>query len=173
MIWIAYIAGGLVALVLVITIAGALLPKGHTATRRATFRQPATAVWSAITEIEKFPTWRRDLSSVERLPDREGRPVWREKGRNGTMTLEQVEAQAPRRFVGRIADKNLPFGGTWTYELSEADGATTLAITEDGEIYNPIFRFLARFVFGYATTLENYLKDLGRKFGEVSKPGGP
>jgi hypothetical protein len=168
--WIVYIVAGVAALVLALAIAGSLLPKGHTATRRATFRRPATVVWSALTEIEKFPTWRRDLSSVERLPDREGRPVWREKGRNGTLTLEQVEASPPRRLVGRIADKNLPFGGTWTYELSEVDGATTLAITEDGEIYNPVFRVLASYVFGYSTTLEKYLVDLGRKYGEETRP---
>ncbi len=165
MIWIAYVVGGLVGLVLLMAIAGLMLPKGHTATKRATFRKPASEVWAAITDIDKFTTWRSDLSSVERLPDRDGRPAWREKGRNGTMTLEQVEARPPSRFVGRIADKNLPFGGTWTYELTESGGSTTLAITEDGEVYNPFFRFLARFVFGYSATLEKYLKDLGRKFG--------
>lgn len=170
MIWIAYAVGGLVGLVILVALAGLLLPKGHTATRRATFRRPASEVWAAITDIEKFTTWRSDLSSVERLPDRDGRPVWREKGRNGTMTLEQVEAAPPRRLVGRIADKNLPFGGTWTYELTESAGATTLAITEDGEVYNPVFRFLARFVFGYSATLEKFLRDLGRKFGEDVLP---
>ena len=170
MAWAIYGLAGLAAVMLLIAVAGSLLPKGHSSTRRATFRQPASAVWTAITDINAFPTWRRDLKSVERLPDREGRPVWREKGRNGTMTLEQVEASPPRRLVGRIADKNLPFGGTWTYELSEADGSTTLSITEDGEIYNPIFRFLARFVFGYSSTLDQYLRDLGRKFGEETKP---
>ena len=166
MAWVLYLLAGLAGLILLLAIAGSLLPKGLSATRRATYRQPAAAVWSAITDIDRFPTWRSDLSSVERLPDREGRPVWREKGRNGAMTLEQVEASPPRRFVGRIADKNLPFGGTWTYELTETAGSTTLAITEDGEVYNPIFRFLARFVFGHSATMEKYLRDLGKKFGE-------
>ena len=170
MIWILYVVGGLAGLVLLMAFAGLLLPTGHSATRRATFRRPAADVWAAITDVEEFPTWRSDLASVERLPDRDGRPAWREKGRNGTMTLEQVEARPPSKLVGRIADKNLPFGGTWTYVLTEADGATTLAITEDGEVYNPIFRFMARFVFGHAATMEKYLRDLGRKFGEDVTP---
>lgn len=170
MIWIACAVGGLIGLVLLMAIAGSLLPKGHTATRRATYRRPAAEVWAALTDIEKFPAWRSGLSSVERLPEQDGRPVWREKGKNGTMTLEQVEASPLRRLVGRIADKNLPFGGTWTYELTETGGATTLAITEDGEVYNPVFRFMARFIFGYASTLERYLRDLGRKFGEDVTP---
>jgi uncharacterized protein YndB with AHSA1/START domain len=170
MAWGLFLLAGLAALVLLPAIAGSLLPKGHTATRRATYRQPASAVWTAIADIDKFPTWRSDLSAVERLPDREGRPAWREKGRNGIMTLEQVETSPPRRLVGRIADRNLPFGGTWTYELSETEGATTLATTEDGEVYNPIFRFLARFVFGYAATIYKYLRDLGKKFGASKTP---
>jgi uncharacterized protein YndB with AHSA1/START domain len=170
MIWVVYVIGSLVVFAILLAAAGSLLPKEHSATRRATYRRPAADVWDAITDIEKFPTWRKDLSSVERLPDRDGRPVWREKGKHGTMTLEQIEARPPSRLVGRIADKNLPFGGTWTYELNEAAGSTMLAITEDGEVYNPVFRFLARFVFGYASTMEKYLKDLGSKFGEEVTP---
>jgi hypothetical protein len=41
-----------------------------------------------------------------------------------------------------------------------------LRITEDGEIYNPIFRFASRFVLGYARTQEEYLQELGAKFGQ-------
>jgi hypothetical protein len=67
--------------------------------------------------------------------------------------------------VGRIVGESA-FGGTWTHELTESGGATTHAITEDGEIYNPIFRFLARFVIGHTGTMEKYQRDLGRKFGE-------
>lgn len=33
-------------------------------------------------------------------------------------------------------------------------------MTENGEIYNPIFRFMARFVLGYSMTLDRYLADL-------------
>lgn len=168
--WILIAVGGLAALVTLLAIAGSFVSKTHSATQRATYRRPIADVWEAITDIEKLPTWRSDLKSVERLPDRDGRTAWREKGSNGTMTLEQVESRPPTRFVGRIADKNLPFGGTWTYALSESGGATTLAITEDGEIYNPIFRFLARFVFGYEATMAKYLRDLGRKFGEDVAP---
>ena len=165
MIWIVYAFAGLIGLILLLAVAGSLLPKGHSATRRATYRRPAAEVWEAITDIENFPTWRSDLASVERLPDRDGRPVWREKGKFGAMTLEQVEARPPVRLVGRIVGE-CAFGGTWTHELTESGGMTTHAITEDGEIYNPIFRFLARFVFGHAGTMEKYLRDLGKKFGE-------
>lgn len=169
MIWIAYIAGGVVGLLLLMALAGSLIPKSHSATRRATFRGPASEVWTAITDIDNFPTWRSGLKSVERLPDREGRPVWKEISGHGPMTLEQVESRPPSKFVGRIVGERA-FGGTWTYQLTVSGGATTLAVTEDGEIYNLVFRFMARFIFGYAAALETYLRDLGRKFGEDVKP---
>ena len=42
-------------------------------------------------------------------------------------------------------------------------------IREDGEIYNVIFRFMARFFFGYTSSIETYLRDLGVKFGQAVK----
>jgi hypothetical protein len=71
--------------------------------------------------------------------------------------------------VGRIADSNLPFGGSWTYELAPAgDGETTLRITEDGEVYNPIVRFVSRFVMGHDATIKQYLSAVGTRFTEVA-----
>jgi len=74
----------------------------------------------------------------------------------------------PSRRVTRIAEKNLPFGGTWTIEISPTEDGSVVRITEDGEIYNVIFRFLARFFFGYTSSIEGYLRDLGHRFGELT-----
>ena len=63
----------------------------------------------------------------------------------------------------RIADPKLPFGGTWTYEIAPTAGGSTLTITENGEVYNPIFSFMARFVFGYDGTMKTYLANLEKK----------
>ncbi len=60
----------------------------------------------------------------------------------------------------RIADPDLPFGGTWTFELAPEAGGTRLTITERGEIRNPIFRTMSRFVFGYGATMETFLAEL-------------
>ena len=81
------------------------------------------------------------------------------------ITYERVESVPPRRMVTRI-DPGLPFGGTWTYHLvPEAEG-TALTITEDGEVYNPVFRFVSRFVMGHTATIDTYLKYLKIKLGE-------
>ena len=105
---------------------------------------------------------------MEPLPEVSGKPVWREFDRQGGSIPYQVMVMVPpRALVVRIADPKLPFGGTWTYEISSpADGGSLLRITEDGEIYNPIFRFVSRFVRGYSRTQEEYLQALGAKFGQ-------
>ena len=100
-----------------------------------------------------------ELNSV-----RFGRRCWVEEGRSGKMTFVVEETDTPRRLVTRIADPDLPFGGVWTYDITGVSGGSRLSITEDGEIYNPIFRFVARFIMGYEGTMRSYLEALDRKF---------
>lgn len=155
------IAGSLVAVIILIAlVVGWSLPVKHTASRRATFAAPPEAVWKAITDVESFPQWRPDLKTVERLPDRDGRASWVEDGSNGRITFVIERSDPPRQLVSRIADPSLPFGGTWTYTLTPESGGTTLVITEDGEVYNPIFRVMSRFVFGHEATMAAYLAGL-------------
>ncbi len=152
--------------VLVVVSIGAFLPSQHISTRAARFLQPPTAIWQAITDYEKFPAWRKDVVKVEALPDLNGKPAWREFGKQGGSIPFQVMVMVPpRALVTRIADPKLPFGGTWTYEISpQTDGSSLLRITENGEIYNPIFRFASRFILGYSRTQKEYLQALGARF---------
>ena len=114
-------------------------------------------VWAAITDVDAFPQWRADVSRVERDA---GAGTWIEHGSNGRLTFAVERAEPPRTLVTRIADRSLPFGGTWTYEIEPAGGGSVLTITEQGEIYNPVFRFMSRFVFGYESTMKSYLSSL-------------
>ena len=159
-----------VGIVVIVAVVGALLPKAHVATRKARFKQPPEVVWNAITDIESYPSWRADVKKVERLPNRDGRTVWREIGGHGSITLEVIESDPPRRLVGKIADPDLPFGGSWTYEIGAAEDGSTLTITENGEVYNPVFRFVSKFIMGHHKSLEDYLRAMGKKFGETVEP---
>src|ERR1700730_172593 len=118
-----------------------------------------------------MPAWRQGLKSVKRLPDKNGLPAWVETLDSGTIPLETVESVPPTKLVVRIADAKLPFGGTWTYEITPLPSGSRLRIQEDVEIYNPVFRFLARFVFGYTGTINTYLRSMAKKFGEPSPAG--
>ena len=161
------IAAGLAVAALI----GWRLPRSHQSSREAMLNATPESIWAAITDIEAFPSWRTDVKNVQRLPDRDGRRAWIEDGGSGKITFVVERADAPRLLVTRIADPDLPFGGTWTYELIPIAQGTRLRITEDGEIYNPIFRFMARFIFGYEATMTSYLAALGKKLEPASAIG--
>ena len=154
------VLGVIGALVLLLIAIGYALPISHVATREARLAAPPERVFSVLRDVEKFPTWRSDVKSVEVLATTPALR-WRERGDND-ITFEMETVQAPTKIVTRIVDKTLPFGGSWTYDLSPEGGGTRLVITENGEVYNPLFRFMSRFVFGHTGTIEKYLADLGR-----------
>jgi uncharacterized protein YndB with AHSA1/START domain len=161
----------LAALLVVIVCVGALLPKSHVVTRTARYQAKPEIVWATITDYKSFPQWRTDLRGVEAMQPKNGLPAWRERGTNGDIPYEVVELRAPTRMVTKIADPNLPFGGTWEYDLQPAPGGgSALTITERGEVYNPVFRFVSKFVMGQTVTVDRYLRSLGRKFGEIVNP---
>ena len=167
------IVGAAVVLLLLaaaVWIVGMLLPVPHVCARSAVFRQPPDAVWALIGDPQGYPAWRKDVRAVEMLPPVEGRKRWRETGGERPLTFEVVSAEPPKRLVTRIADTGLPFGGGWTFDLVPDGQGCRLSIRENGEIYNPLFRFMARFVIGYHRTLEAYLRAVGAKFGEATRP---
>jgi len=164
MMWILWIVGGLVALVAVVAIVGMALPRNHTASRTMRLKEPPEAVWKAITDYAAMPQWRSEVKKIERMPDANGHEVWKEYNSAGEMPLETIEAVAPRRLVRKIG-AGLPFGGKWTYELTPDGTGTLLKITEDGEVYNVIFRAVGKFM-DPAASMTTFLTGLAKKFGE-------
>jgi hypothetical protein len=158
------VVGALAVIVGAVAVIGAALPRGHRSTRRARLRQKPEAIYAAVAGP---PDWRSDVKEFGTLPDQDGRKRFWELSQGQRITYEIVEDAPPSRRVTRIADKRLPFGGTWTIEIAPEGGGSTVRITEDGEVYNVIFRFMARFVFGYTGSIEGYLRNLGKKFGET------
>lgn len=169
--WFLGVIAVLAGLLMLAIVIGALLPKKHVATREGHYHQPPDAVWKAITDIDAMPGWRAGLKSVKRLPHHNGLPAWVETTSGGVIPLEATESQPPVRFVVRIADPKLPFGGTWTYQIRATPEGSALRITENGEVYNPVFRFVSRFFLGYTATINGYLNSLAKKFGEPPQLG--
>lgn len=163
------VATAVVALI-VATAIGLLLPRRHVAATSLTLHRPAAEVWIAITDLSAQPRWRSDLDAAERLPDHDGRPVWLQRTRMGEWALELTRMDEPTLLVATVADSSQGFGGTWTYELESAGDSTRLRITEHGFIDQPLFRFLARYVFGLHGSQQTYLKDLSRHLGEDATP---
>ena len=169
--WLLIGIGGIAALIALMALVGAFIPRDHRATSTISLRQAPDRVWKAVRDLGGIPAWWPEMKQSERLPDRDGHEVWRQKVGGFDMPLVIVESNAPRRMVTKIdSGERAAFGGTWTYELIVDSGGTRISVTEAGWIANPIFRFLSRFVFGYYGSLDGYLTALGKRFGETVKP---
>jgi uncharacterized protein YndB with AHSA1/START domain len=155
---------------LLVVVVGYLLPVKHVAVVSASVPATPEQVWGALTDVAAYPTWRGDVTSVEMLPADSGRVAWREVGKNGAISYVVEQAEAPRRLVTRITDKSLPFGGTWEYAVTPDGAGSRVRITEQGEVYNPVFRFVSRFIMGHTATASAYLKALGARFGAAVEP---
>ena len=130
-----WILVSLVAVVGVVALIGFFLPVNHEASRSAEFAKPPEAVWALIADPNSYRGW------------------WR----GADVKSAVVESVPPSRLVTRIVDET-QFGGTWTFEVVPAESGSRLTITERGEIYNVVFRTLAKYVFGYAGTMDSFLE---------------
>jgi hypothetical protein len=150
---------GLVVAAIGVTVAliGAALPKEHVASRKILLRASPEDVFALIAGPSDWRGLKYEVLTQAPLK-------WREiDSRGDAITYERVETIAPRRIVNRIADPKLPFGGSWTYEIAPSGNGTELTITENGEVYNPLFRFVSRFVMGHQATIEKYQRDLAAR----------
>src|SRR5688500_9477366 len=158
--WVWITVGALAAIVVIVLAIGYSLPVKHVATRTVQIAAPPESVWATITDVASAPRWRSDVKSAVIVGHGAAGPVWREVSGDGTITFGTVESVPQRRLVTRITDKSLPFGGTWTYLLQPLASGTQLTIREDGEVYNPVFRFVSRYVMGHHATIDRYLASL-------------
>ena len=153
-----WILGALAGVVLLVMLIGWMLPVAHVASASVTLPKPADAVYDLVSDVASYPTWWSEISRVDVLPSVEGRPRFRQHMGSDAVVIEVVDTAPPTRFVTRIADPDQPFGGTWTLEVAPSGAGSTLTVTERGEVYNPLFRFVSRFVIGHTTTIDSFLQ---------------
>jgi Polyketide cyclase / dehydrase and lipid transport len=169
--WAFLFVGVIVGVIALATVAGYLLPRDHVAAMSARVSAAPDAVWAVLMDPAGFPTWRHDVKTVDVLPATPTGPSWREHSSNGTITYVTDVLEPPRRLIARIADTGLPFGGSWEYRVdSVSTTESKVTIIERGAVYNPIFRFVSRFLMGHTATIDAYLRALGRKFGREPTP---
>lgn len=141
----AVVVGALVLFIVIGLLVGRSLPVKHVATRSASFAASPERIWEAINDPA----------------------LMRSRG-VGNVRFETIESLAPRRLVRRVVGES-DFGGTWTCEIAPIGVAgSRLVITENGEVYNPFFRFVSRFIVGHHRTIDSFLRALRRHLGETT-----
>jgi uncharacterized protein YndB with AHSA1/START domain len=161
----------LAGIVAIMATFGWLLPRDHVASRMGHYQVAPDKIWAVLTDVDAMPSWRAGLKSVTRLPDVNGMPVHVEDTAAGKLKIETQQMDPPRKLVNRIGGDNLPFGGTWTFDVMPTADGSTVRITENGYVTNPIFRFVSRFVMGYTSEMDKYLTGLAQHFGEKPQIG--
>jgi uncharacterized protein YndB with AHSA1/START domain len=135
-----YVVVSLIAVVGVVALIGFFLPVGHEASRSAEFKQPPDVVFALIADPNSYSGW------------------WK----GADVKTAVVESVPPKQLVTKIVDET-QFGGTWTWEITPTPDGSRLTITERGEIYNVVFRTLAKYVFGYTGTMDSFLDAAKKK----------
>ena len=164
------ILGTLAGLIGLLVLIGLFLPREHRATSRISLKQSSDTVWAVIRDYEHAASWWPDVKSVKRLADLDGHERWEETMKMGPIAFVLTEERAPE-FLRSAIDTTggSPFGGDWLHEITSSAVGTTVTITEQGWVSNPLFRAISR-LLGYHGTLDSYLTALARHFGENITP---
>ena len=149
---------------LVLYLIGRSLPEQHTS--RVTVVLPAArpVVWAAITDYAKMPEWWPDVKGV-RLETRPNGEVWawNKDAHDREIAFRTKTETAPVKLVREIMGDDLPFGGTWTFELVDQGSSTQLTLTEDGFIKPPLFRAIAQYFIGLDRTMKGFATHLEKR----------
>lgn len=160
----------LAVLIVVMLLIGSRLPPQHIASRGIRLSRSPADVYAVVRNFEESSKWRPDVKSVEMLGTVNGHVQFREHGANGTVTYEVLDDVPGRLIVTRIVDRDLGYSGSWEYVFSPSASGASVTITENGEVSNPLFRFMSRYLFGHTATIDTYLKALAKHFGESAQP---
>ncbi len=138
---------------------GRAQPERHRATISFTLPKSRAVVWAALTDYAAIPTWWPAVKSI-RLETRANGEViiWNTDAHGKEIGFRTKEEKAPTRLVREIVGDDLPFGGTWTYELADDGNTTRVTLTEDGFIKPALFRGIAKFFLPLDATMRDFEK---------------
>jgi polyketide cyclase/dehydrase/lipid transport protein len=169
--WLLRILGLLGLVIVVLLVVAFLLPAHTTATRTITLKQSPDAIFAVLADVQKMPEWNRHMEKVEILEPIDGKEATKQTFKDGmTMTIVTEQSLPPNHLIRATRDvKGGSFIGVWTYKISPAPEGSDVALTEDAEFRNPLFRLMVRF-FGPTKYMDEHLVDLGKRFGETVAP---
>jgi len=166
--WIFLAIAVVVAFVLVPQLGGMLLNEHHIISSRILLNESPESVWRAISDLAATPDWYPNIVSEERLANREGHQVWRERYHNGQeLVLGTVESCPPYRMVRAATEGSAR--ESWEFDLQPTAMGTELRIIESGDIPSPFRRFVSKYLMGHFRAINNYQRALALRFDEPAR----
>jgi uncharacterized protein YndB with AHSA1/START domain len=166
--WILLLMGLVAALVAAMLVGGLATPRHHVVARTAHLRTSADRVWHAVHDVANYERWRDDMIEVEVVSVTGAALSWREVTSAGSVLFGALEVEPPVRLVAQVLDDDLPWGGTWTWEVMPENGGTRLTITERAHVNNPITRFIGTHFVGFTGRIDRYIRALALHLDEQS-----
>jgi|CXWL01.1.fsa_nt_gi hypothetical protein len=158
------LVGVLAVAALAIYALGASTPRTHTAEVTRVIAAPPERIAARIRAVADYPNWRGGVA-VENVNVTNDATTYVELAEGDRISYRLTEPEAGARFVATITDEKLPFGGAWTISIEPVPEGARVRIREDGVIRDALYRFFARYVFGYTSSIEGYLSRLAEAEG--------
>jgi hypothetical protein len=146
-----------------VLLAGWLLPKERTFTKKAVFQSDIGKVFKVVTDVQHQTSWRSDVKEIIVLND----STWTEVPKKGTAITFKVKRKVENEiFEIEIIEPN-NFKGYWIGSFKQTkDNRTAIECKEVVTISNPFFRTISYLFVDLNKTMDLYLQNLQKKLGE-------
>jgi hypothetical protein len=161
------LVAALAALAGLVWLAGLLLPEKHEASAHVQVRAAPDAVWAVLAAVDNYPGWRSDVATSEVVRSKPDL-VWRQTDPRGRVMVHTQGIGRPgEKWVDQLSGGDFQIGGERVFLMVvDSSGGCTIALTETVKIKEPLARFKARFVAGYAKELKQLLEELRKRLGD-------
>lgn len=165
--WVVRLVSAVIALVVVAIAISFTLPAQSSHTRVIVLKQTPEAVFAVLSDVQKFPSWNRNLEKVETLPPIDGKDATKQTFRGGmTMTVVTTESLAPTHLVRTLRDvSGNTFSGSWNYEITPTNEGCEVALSEKANLKNRLSR-LRVWLLGSTRYVDQHLVALAKHFDE-------
>jgi hypothetical protein len=173
--WIMLVVLGLAAVIAAIAAVGAMLPRAHKASRTLRLHRAPADVWRVVSETAQASSVPVDVLESNPPHRLVTRVKATERNFGGTWTIAIVPVPDPstvREPQGRPEQGRGATGSGLAPSTSSGQAGSTVTITEDGWVANPIFRFMSRLVIGHHATMDALLKQVAKAFNEDAALSG-
>ncbi|MQG18542.1 MAG: hypothetical protein FI687_02035 [SAR202 cluster bacterium] len=121
-------------------------------------------LWTLVTDFPNQTNWRTGIIQVEKVSDISGRNIWQETNANGqVMKIETLEYSPMRRLVRRLINENEDGEIIWIYDFAEVGEISTLKISEQGKLLNPILKLISKINSSKSKVLNRYFEDVANE----------
>lgn len=145
---------------------GYSLPQLSHITLSQSFNRPTNYIWKLIFEFQNYPKWRENIYAVEKTTDVGKHIAWKEINGHGVVTpFQLINFKRYRLITLQETGENHLNSGKWHFQLTASDDkkSTTLTITEDRLIPNPLTRAINYLFDNRTKNIDSYFRSINNK----------